>query len=141
MRKTTISFTSLLAALLLLCSCQSNEQKQLSEFSQKFVGYIASHNIDSIRMVYPFAEFESLTVMDEYEINVPRSDVNGLWRIDFGNGVWIDAGFTGENSIAVVDSKGIAAFPKDKMERARAAGIVNDTLSDVAIQRRLANFN
>lgn len=125
-----------------IISCSGNKQKKIQTFAEIFIGYLNANQMDSIKMVYPTANFDSISPINMDSIQVIEKD--GIYRVIFGGKKWIDVKENEDGTIIVENSKGVAAFPVDKYEIALNTGMLNDSTADtkaVELLRDSVYFN
>ena len=118
-----------------MVSCSHNKQNRAQEFAEAFAAYVKANQMDSIKAIYPTANFDSIAPMTADSIQI--SEINGIFHIDFGGNKWIEAKQNEDGSFTVENSKGIAAFPLDKYETALNTGMLNDSIPDIKAQELL----
>lgn len=118
-----------------LISC-GGKMKEARIFGEKFASYANSNQMDSIRAVYPTANFEEVLPLSTDSISV-EEEGDGNFRINFSSGKWIDIEIDGNGNITVLDSKGVAKFPEEKYEIAMQTGMLNNSTTDVKAQELL----
>lgn len=111
-----------------IISCSGNKQKRIQTFAETFTGYLKSNQMDSVKAVHPSANFDSVAPIKLDSIQIIEKD--GNYRVIFGGTKWIDVKENEEGDIIVENSKGIAAFPKDKYDIALKTGMFNDSTAD-----------
>lgn len=118
-----------------IIACSGNKEKQVQTFAETFSGYVNANQLDSIKSVYPTANFDSISPLatDSLQIN----ETGGLFRIDFGGGKWIEVRENEDGKFIVENSKGIAAFPQARYETALNTGMLNDSIPDRKAQELL----
>ena len=130
MRKICL-YSLLCLGLIGIYSCSQN-QKRVQTFADTFVGYANGDQLDSIRAVYPTANFDSVAPLNSDSIQIAETD--GVYHIDFGSTKWIEIKENEDGTFTIENSKGIAAFPEDKYNVAVNTGMLNDSISDTKAQ-------
>lgn len=130
MRKICL-YSLLCLGLISIYSCSQN-QKRVQTFADTFVGYVNGDQFDSIRSVYPTANFDSVAPLNSDSIQIAETD--GVYHIDFGSTKWIEVKENEDGTFTIENSKGIAAFPEDKYNVAVNTGMLNDSISDTKAQ-------
>lgn len=124
------------AALFLMVSCGGNGDKQAEEnnkvqkFAEKFAGYVNANQMDSIKAVYPTANFDSVASLGNDSISISEIGPDSF-KVNFTPAKWIDVKIGADGKMTVVNSKGIACFPEDKYQTAMTTGMLNDSTDDV----------
>ena len=124
-----------LMACLICFTVSCGNKKKVQTFVETFAGYVNSNQMDSIKAVYPSANFDSIAPLSADSIRI--TETNGIYRIDFGGNKWIEAKENEDGTFTVENSNGIAAFPQDKYEIAVNTGMLNDSIPDVKKQELL----
>ena len=86
----------------------------MQDFAESFSGYLKANQLDSIKAVYPSANFDSIAPLTADSIQI--TETNGIYRIDFGGNKWIEAKENEDGTFTVENSNGIAAFPRTNMK-------------------------
>lgn len=118
-----------------IISCSGNKEKRVQTFAETFSGYVNANQLDSIKAVYPTANFDSISLLATDSIKITETD--GIYRIDFGGNKWIEAKENEDGALMVENSKGIAAFPQEKYDIAVNTGMLNDSIPDTKAQELL----
>lgn len=122
------------------CSSSSSSNDKKNEFAQKVAEYVKNNRVDSLVKIYPEAKFDSLAFAKPYEtIEFETVDSNKNVRAKFGDAAVIEIAEGENGELTIVSSKGIAAFPADKMETARQTGMLKNAETDVEIAKLLGN--
>ena len=132
--KKTCLLTLLCLGLLGVISCSQNK-KRVQAFAETFVGYVNANQMDSIKAVYPTANFDSIAPLTADSIQITETD--GLYRVNYGGSQWIEVKENEEGTLTIENSKGIAAFPQEKYEIAVGTGMLNDSIPDSKAQELL----
>ena len=118
--------------LLVMVACGGGKKEKVKSFADTFAGYVNAGQLDSIKAVYPSVNFDSVAHVSTDSVKI--SDTDGITRVDFGGGKWIELEYGDSGDITVVNSKGIAAFPEDKLQLAINTGMLNDSTADTKAQ-------
>lgn len=132
--KKTCLLTLLCYGLLGVISCSQNKNR-VQTFAETFVGYVNANQMDSIKAVYPTANFDSIAPLTADSIQITETD--GLYRVNYGGSQWIEVKENEEGTLTIENSKGIAAFPQTKYETAINTGMFNDSIPDSKAQELL----
>lgn len=129
-----------IAALSLIASCsgskkdnQQEEDIDISQFAETFANFVNAGQLDSIKALYPTANFDSVAPMTSDSITITENGADA-YKINYTSGKWIDIKVDSDGKISVVDSKGIASFPREKYQTAMNTGMLNDSIGDVKTQ-------
>lgn len=118
-----------------LGACGGGNNKKLNTFAESFAEYVTSGDMDSVKVYYPTADFDSLASVPTDSIQITDND--GVYKINYGSGQWIEVKIGEDGAITVVSSKGIASFPKDKYEIGIKTGMITDSIDDIKTQHLL----
>lgn len=122
-----------------MISC-GGQQKKVENFGETFAGYVNSNKLDSIKAVYPTANFDSVMPVAIDSISVLEAGKD-KYQINFGSNKWIEVKVNEDGSMTVMQSNGIAAFPTDKYQIALNTGMVTDTVYDTQVHELLNDSN
>lgn len=122
-------YFTIFSLILIINACGGDNKHNIKSFADKFAGYVNAGQIDSIKIVYPSVNFDSITPFptDSFQI----TETNGIYKVEFEKGKWIEVKTENNGNLIVENSKGIAAFPTDKYEIAIKTGMLNDSIADV----------
>lgn len=131
------------AATFLMVSCSADksekpqeENVEIQKFAEKFASFTKANQIDSIKAVYPTANFDSVASIANDSISISESGA-GLFKINYTPEKWIDVKVGVDGKMTVENSKGIAVFPEEKYQTAKTTGMLNDSINDVKTQELL----
>ncbi len=118
-----------LAAVAAGCSNSGNKQQ---EFADKVASYVKGNQVDSLKMVYPEADFDSIAFAQEFE-TIEITPVEGSENVSaqFGEVASIEFKENEDGTMTIVKSEGIAVFPEDKASIARQTGMLKAGMTDV----------
>lgn len=122
-------YLALFISIFALISCDGDKQK-VKEFSEKFADFVNKSELDSIRSVYPDADFESYSPLSTDSISVVETGKDS-YRVNYSANKWIEVRVSLKGVMNVVDSKGVVVFPKDKYDIALKTGMLNDSTTDI----------
>ena len=129
-----------IAALFAAVIAVGCSDKKPQEFAGKVSDYVKANQVDSLAAVYPGVKFDSIAFAGDYEsVVMEKTDMDGVIRARFGDVAYIDIQEGENGDLKIIESVGIAAFPKDKLDLAKKTGMVKDSISDAAIAALLAD--
>lgn len=112
--------------------------KKTQEFAETVGRLVKANQVDSLAAVYPDAVFDSIGFANDFEaIEIEKTDVDGVVRAKFGEVASINIKKDENGNLSVVESNGIAAFPKGQLEMAKKAGALKDNLSDINLMENM----
>lgn len=91
------------------------------EFAAKVADYVTANNVEALAKIYPDVSFDSVgfaTAPGEMVVNMSGDTAT----VDFGNGANMKL-VADADSFKIVGSTGLAAYPSDQVEFARACGM------------------
>lgn len=103
-----------IVGIIACASDKRNKGNKVQDFAESFSGYLKANQLDSIKAVYPSANFDSIAPLTADSIQI--TETNGIYRIDFGGNKWIEAKENEDGTFTVENSNGIAAFPRTNMK-------------------------
>lgn len=131
------------AVTFLVISCSANKSEKPQEesgdvqtFAESFARFVKANQIDSIKAVYPTANFDSVVSIGNNSISITESGA-GLFKIYYTPDKWIDVKVSTDGKMYVENSRGIAAFPEEKYQTAKNTGMLSDSINDVKTQELL----
>lgn len=128
MKRKVLNLMALCLSLIVMISC-GGKKKEVQTFGETFAGYVNAGQLDSIKAVYPTFSFDSVAPLTSDSISVTESD--GIYKVNFAGGKWIEVSVGNDGALTVVNSKGVAAFPQDKYDIAVATGMLTDSIADM----------
>lgn len=139
MKQTTPIAVALLSATL-LCAC-SGKKKEVSNFAADFAQKVEAGKVDSLKMVYPaIADADSIAIKFVADsLKVDETDKDGVYSVSYGNGVTALMQRADDGRITVVETKGLFAYPKDKITFAQKTGALKPGINDAEKARIMAD--
>lgn len=124
----------------LLTSCGGD--KQVKEFALQFGNLAQGNKLDSLKLMYPGIEAADSVALkfNPDDIKITEGEKDGVYTINYGNDVSIEVVTEGDGDTAklqVADSKGLFAWPKDRMEFAKKTGMYKAGLADANLASRM----
>ena len=123
-------------SVFLLAACGGNKDNKIQDFANSFATYVNNGQIDSIKVVYPTANFDSVAPISTDSISISEIG-KGEYKINFSSDRWLKVKLDFDGKLKVQESQGIAAFPADKYETGMKSGMFSDDPTDVEIYERL----
>ena len=124
-------------ALAGMMACSGGKGNKMQDFANSFAGYVNANQMDSIKAVYPTANFDSVAPISTDSIAIDDDGNGKTFRINYSGNTWLDVEMSEDGDITVINSNGIAALPSDKLEIARNTGMITDSTPDVKKQTLL----
>lgn len=129
MRKTAFYILPLCLGLLCLVSCGGNKKK-VHSFAESFAGYVNQGQTDSMKAMYPSAEFDMEVPLSVDSITVNKTDDPNIFKVDYSSSKWIEVKINENGSMEIVKSKGIASLPAADRQLAESTGMFAAAASD-----------
>lgn len=133
--KRLIFFIAISAVFLTACG----HKKDVRNFAINLAEKVAENQRDSILRVYPEAEVAdsfALTFNPD-SVTVKTSDDDGCYIVSLSPEASLMVYRAPDGSMSVVQSKGIFAYPDEKLIVAKKTGMWSDKLSDVEMNARM----
>ena len=128
-------------ALVMLASCGDKLQKQVKNFATDFAQKVSKNQVDSIRAMYPdAAKIDSFALaFNADSLTVVETETEGTYKVMFSKDadMLVECGEEGKMTVKV--TRGLAAYPAEKMELALATGWISPELNDIQRQERFAD--
>lgn len=138
--KTIVCAFALILSLTGIISCGGGESRKIKSFGEKFASFVNTNSRDSIETVFPAADFDGYVPLSTDSITV-KDNGGGLYTINYSSTRKIEVAVEKDGRIVVKNSKGIAAFPKEKFDLAKATGMINDDTDDLYARKLLDDDN
>lgn len=122
----------LFAGIGLLASCgkKTTPEEEIRNYGNYFVEKLNANQIDSLKATYPdIATADSIVPLKSDTIIVAEI-IPGEYDVTIAEGVKLKVNRTEDGNISVMESRGLFAFPSDKVDIAKKTGMVNDSTSD-----------
>lgn len=142
-----IYFSAFAAFVMLLSSCVGKgttpegptPEEEVRSYGKDFVAKLTAKQLDSLKASYPdIVTADSIATLKSDTILVSETAPE-QYDITLAEGVVLKATRSQDGNIKVISSRGLFAFPSDKMEMARKTGMWNDSLSDKELAGRLGD--
>ena len=116
---------------------KGTQESEISDYGKYFIEKLAANQIDSIKDTYPdIVKSVSLVPVKSDTIIVVESEP-GKFDVTLAEGITLKVNRSEEGQITVVESKGLFAFPEDKVKLAKKTGMWDDSLSDAQLAERM----
>ena len=130
----------IVALALIVGACEGRKAAQESEvrdYGKYFIEKLAANQIDSIKDTYPdIVKSVSLVPVKSDTVIVVESEP-GKFDVTLAEGITLKVNRSEEGQITVAESKGLFAFPEDKVKLAKKTGMWDDSLSDAQLAERM----
>lgn len=137
MKKTGLFLAVPLTAAV-LCSC-SGKHKEVADFAADFARKAQAGQVDSLKTVYPQIEdADSIAIKFVADsLSVEDTDNEGIYRVNFGGGVTATVRMDENGRMTVADTKGLFAYPKEKVQFAEKTGALKGEMTDAEKAKRM----
>lgn len=137
----TIILSAIVAAVCILSSCNSNNQSspedEVRSYGNYFAEKIAANQLDSLKTSYPdIALADSIVPLKGDSITVEALEA-GKYKIALAKDVTLMVNRSEDGNIQVTESKGLFAYPSDKLVIAQKTGMYDKALSDAELSKRM----
>jgi hypothetical protein len=126
---------------MVFAGCTSGN-KEVEEFALSFANKAAANQLDSVRAIYPDAEkADSLSLSFVADsITVAEGDAANTFLVNYGKAS-ITVKRDDNGKFSVVSSKGIFAYPEQRMTFAKKTGTVKDEMDDIEIASNISQLD
>ena len=109
----------------------------MRNYGKYFVEKLSANQLDSLKTGYPdIAKADSIIPVQTDTIMVVES-APGQYDMTLAEGITLKVSRSEDGQISVTESKGLFAFPADKVDLAKKTGIWDGNLSDVQLNERI----
>lgn len=124
-----------------LTSCgagsQSFPEEEVRNYGKYFVEKITTNQLDSLTTSYPdISNADSIVPFKSDSIMVVET-TPGHYTLTLAEGITLKLDRSEDGKITVAESKGLFAFPEDKVEVSKKTGMWDDKLSDAQLNERM----
>lgn len=128
-----------------ITSCDTNKklspEDEVRNYGKYFVEKLSANQLDSLKAGYPdIVKADSIIPVQWDTIMITESSP-GQYDVTLAEGVTLKVSRSDDGKILVTESKGLFAFPADKIDIAKKTGMWEDNLSDLVVAERLGDNN
>ena len=133
-------FICTVMALLMLSSCDNGE-KAITDYALQFAKAVANGDSAQIVKMYPDAALADSLALSfvEDSIKIERNENDASILIHYTPEIWVKVLKDENDSIRVVSSKGLFAYPATQLEIAKKTGQYSDSLDDKGNAERIVD--
>ena len=135
-------FGLMIAGCLIMASCGGKSvspEDEVRNYSKYFIDKISENKLDSLEDSYPdILKADSIVPIESDSILVVEK-TPGQYVVTLTEGMTLLVERSENGDISVSESKGLFAFPSDKMELAKKTGMVKDDLNDAQLAKRMGD--
>lgn len=134
---TTIILLFAVIGLIASCGKKTTPEDEVRNYGNYFVEKLNANQLDSLKITYPgIAEADSIVAIKSDTIVVTET-APGLYDLTIAEGVILKVNRSEDGNITVTESRGLFAFPDNKLVIAKKTGMWNDTISDAQLNERM----
>ena len=134
--------------IIMLCACGGNNntnredqkvnlEEEVRNYGKYFVEKLNANQLDSLKTSYPdISNADSIIPFKSDSIMVVET-TPGHYTLTLAEGITLKLDRSEDGKITVSESKGLFAFPEDKVEVAKKTGIWDDKFSDAQLNERM----
>lgn len=112
-------------------------EKVVEDFAFRFGNFANNNQRDSIMKYYPGFELsDSIIAIPVTDLKVTTDEGKNVYSIEYSPEIYIKVE-NKEGEIHVLESKGLIAYPQDRIETAKQTGLWSDNLNDVELKQRM----
>ena len=132
---------SLILMGLLPVSCNkgptTTPEEEVRNYSKYFIEKLTANQLDSLKVSYTgIANADSIVAVKSDTILVEET-TPGKFNVTLADGINLKIERDNDGEIKVTESKGLFAFPADKVDIAKKTGMWDDNLSDAQLNERM----
>lgn len=131
------------AAVMLLGGTACSGDKAVKEWAERFGQAAAADNLETVRACYPGAEAADSVALNFSPDSVTVAKSDSGYTISYGSNVTVDVKKLENDSIEVVSSHGLFAYPQADLKFAESTGALKDVATDArlaAVMNRMPAF-
>ena len=119
------------------CSKKASPEEEVRNYIKYFVEKINANQLDSLTVSYPdISKADSIAPLQSDTILIVEK-APGQFEMTLADGIVLKVNRSEDGNITVSESRGLFAFPADKVEIAKKTGMWDDTLSDAQLNERM----
>lgn len=129
----------LLGAILTSCNtgAKPTPEEEVRNYGKYFVEKLNASQLDSLKAAYPdLVNADSIVPVNSDTILIAET-MPGQYNLTLTDGVTLKISRDEDGNISVIESKGLFAFPADKVDIAKKTGMWDDNLSDARLHERM----
>lgn len=126
---------------LLMLSCCDNGEKAARDYALQFAKAVSSGDSAQVVKMYPdatLADSLALTFVED-SIKIERNEKDASILIHYSSEIWVRALKDENDSIRIINSKGLFAYPAKQLDIAKKTGQYVDSLDDKGNAKRMAD--
>ena len=132
---------SFIICVLLVASCGEGKkmkpEEEVRNYGKYFVEKLNDNQLDSLQATYPdILKADSILPVNSDTILIVETSP-GQYDLTLTEGMVLKVNRADDGNISVTESKGLFAFPADKVENAKKTGMWDESLSDTQLNERM----
>lgn len=132
------SLLMMLAAMSWSCGEKTKPEDEVRNYGRMFIEKVSANQIDSLKGSYPdISKADSIMPLKSDTIMVAATAEPGEYDLTLTEGVVLKVTRQEDGGINVKESKGLFAFPEDKVDIAKKTGMWDDSLNDSQLADRM----
>lgn len=142
--KKLLSFFALSLILIVIvssCGKKISPEEEVRNYSKYFLEKLSANQLDSLMDTYADISFADSIVPLQSDTIIIAESTPGNYDVTLMDGVTLKVNRDDEGKITVKESRGLFAFPADKMDIAQKTGMANDSISDKVLADRMKDEN
>ena len=140
MKKILLILNLSLAFIVMLCSCggkKATPEEEVRNYGKYFVEKLNANQLDSLMASYPdISKADSIVPLQSDSIIVAEA-APGQFDVTLAEGITLKVNRSEDGNITVAESKGLFAFPAEKVDIAKKTGMWDDILTDAQLNERM----
>lgn len=132
---------SIITGSTFLTSCragsQSSPEEEVRNYGKYFVEKITTNQLDSLTTSYPDISYADSIVPFKSDTIMVVETTPGHYTLTLAEGITLKLDRSEDGKITVAESKGLFAYPADKIEIAKKTSMWDDKLSDAQLNERM----
>ena len=119
------------------CEKKATPEEEVRNYGKYFVEKINANQLDSLTVSFPdISKADSIVPIKTDSIMVAEV-AQGQFDLTLAEGIILKINRSEDGNISVTESKGLFAFPTDKVDIAKKTGMWDDNLSDAQLNERM----
>lgn len=140
-RLTSILTAFIFIEILILTACDGSKritpEEEVRNFGKFFVEKLNVRQLDSLKSSYPDIVKSDSNVPLQSDTIIVVETGPGKFDVTLAEGIILKVNRSNEGDISVSETKGLFAFPADKVDIAKKTGLWDDEISDAQLNERM----
>lgn len=135
--KKFLFYSLLLGSIITSCGTKTTPEDEVKSYGKYFVEKLSANQLDSLKASYPDIASADSLVKFESDTVIVAETAPGKYDITLDKGATLKASRAEDGTITVAESRGLFAYPTDKVELAKKTGMWADSLNDKQMSERM----